>query len=162
MRVLFSGPAFVAKQLSLPPLPPGYHHLDIEMAGRTASALIISAPIKSYSDPAIRKSSGVFLPMYAAHSSESWGAGNLGDWQKLSEWVASLAGRVVSTLPLLAAFLDRPLCEPSPYSPASRLFWNEFYLDVPRVPEFSRCPAARQLVESPAFQEELRAFRSDR
>jgi 4-alpha-glucanotransferase len=28
----------------------------------------------------------------------------------------------------LAAFLDTPF-EPSPYSPASRLFWNEFYVD---------------------------------
>ena len=44
---------------------------------------------------------------------------------------------MVATLPLLAAFLDEPF-EPSPYSPASRLFWNEFYLNIERIPEFQR------------------------
>ena len=48
---------------------------------------------------------------------------------------------MVSTLPLLAAFLDKPF-EPSPYSPASRLFWNEFYIDPARVPEFAMLPAS--------------------
>jgi 4-alpha-glucanotransferase len=66
---------------------------------------------------------------------------------------------VAATLPLLAAFLDYPVCEPSPYSPASRLFWNEFYLDVPRVPEFSQCREAQALVRSKSFQTQLRAFR---
>jgi 4-alpha-glucanotransferase len=35
----------------------------------------------------------------------------------------------VATLPILAAFLDEP-CAFSPYAPASRLFWNELYLDL--------------------------------
>lgn len=160
-RGVYSGP-FVAKQLPVPASPHGYHHLEVEIAGRSASALIISAPIKSYSDLAINKSWGAFLPMYAAHSHESWGAGNFGDWQKLTDWIASLGGNVVSTLPLLAAFLDRPICESSPYSPASRLFWNEFYLDIPAIPEFSRCQAAQNLVRSNSFQQQLTHFRQSR
>ena len=36
---------------------------------------------------------------------------------------------MVATLPLLATFLD-DVSETSPYRPASRLLWNEFYLDV--------------------------------
>ncbi|HEY0250237.1 MAG TPA: 4-alpha-glucanotransferase, partial [Kofleriaceae bacterium] len=40
-------------------------------------------------------------------------------------------GAYVATLPILAAFLDEP-CAFSPYSPASRLFWNELYLDLAR------------------------------
>src|SRR5438093_703264 len=31
---------------------------------------------------------------------------------------------------------DEPF-DPSPYSPATRLFWNEFYIDLERVPEFA-------------------------
>jgi 4-alpha-glucanotransferase len=50
-------------------------------------------------------------------------------------------------LPLLATFLEEPF-EPSPYSPISRLFWNEFYLDPSRVPEFSGSQQARRLLES--------------
>ena len=42
---------------------------------------------------------------------------------------ARAAARYVATLPILAAFLDEP-CAFSPYSPASRLFWNELYLDL--------------------------------
>ena len=45
------------------------------------------------------------------------------------EWMYELGGSVAATLPLLGAFLDEPF-DPSPYSPASRLFWNEFYTDV--------------------------------
>jgi 4-alpha-glucanotransferase len=179
-RSRISGLSFVAKELSLPAislthhtscvtrpatrntatLPHGYHRLEIEIAGQTATALIISAPTKSYSDPTLQKSWGAFLPMYAAHSRESWGAGNFGDWQKLSEWIASLGGRVVSTLPLLATFLDHPVCEPSPYSPASRLFWSEFYLNISAIPELSRCKAAQRLLRSARFQRQLERFRA--
>src|SRR5262249_20899004 len=131
----------------------------IEIRNLAATTLIISAPLKSYADPALQKSWGAFLPMYAAHSQTSWGAGNFGNWQKFTEWIASLGGSVVSTLPLLAAFLDRPVCEPSPYSPASRLFWNEFYLDIPAIPELPRCRTAQKLIRSIPFQQQLARFR---
>src|SRR5262249_10939905 len=122
-------------------------------------SLIIAAPTQSYSPPGMRKTWGAFLPMYALHSRQSWGAGNLSDWARLSEWAAALGAAALATLPLTAAFLDHPLCEASPYSPASRLFWNEFYLDVTRVPEFSRCSAAQRMVGSAPFQRRLREFR---
>jgi 4-alpha-glucanotransferase len=178
-RTRTDGGSFVAKELSfaaasvvrhasrntghgtreLSHLPDGYHHLDIEIGGHSTTILIISAPIKSYADSTMEKSWGAFLPMYAAHSRESWGAGNFGDWRKFSDWIANLGGRVISTLPLLAAFLDRPVCEPSPYSPASRLFWNEFYLDILTIPEFALCGTAQKLVRSKSFQCELEHFR---
>ena len=97
--------------------------------------------------------------MYAAHSKASWGAGNLGDWQRLSDWAAPLGAKVLATLPLLAGFFDYPTCEPSPYSPVSRLFWNEFYLDVTHAPEFAHCPEVRRLVQSSEFQLRLEKFR---
>jgi 4-alpha-glucanotransferase len=151
-------------------LPHGYHHLHLEIGGHAVTTLIISSPLKSCgggrgwharlgSANTPQKPWGAFLPMYAAHTRESWGAGNLGDWQKLTQWIASFGGEVISTLPLLAAFLDRPVCEPSPYSPASRLFWNEFYLDIPAIPEFALCQSAQKLVRSAPFQQQLTHFR---
>ena len=40
---------------------------------------------------------------------------------------------VLATLPLYAAFLDEPF-DASPYAPASRLHWNEVYLDDAALP----------------------------
>jgi 4-alpha-glucanotransferase len=78
---------------------------------------------------------------------------------KMMNWVSGMGGALVSTLPLLAAFLLDPV-EPSPYSPVSRLFWNEFYIDPTRAPEFRRCAAARQLVSTAEFQASLAELRN--
>jgi 4-alpha-glucanotransferase len=153
------GERFATRELLLPPLPLGYHALEISAGARTHRALVLSALIQSYAEPHARKRWGAFLPMYAAHSQESWGAGNFSDWERFSGWLGLQGGQVAATLPLLAAFLDQPVCEPSPYSPVSRLFWNEFYLDIERVPEFALCREAQALVRSQAFQKNLRAFR---
>jgi 4-alpha-glucanotransferase len=151
----FSG---VVKEITLPALPFGYHALEIEIGKKRANTFVISAPTKSFSPRRVREW-GFFLPMYAAHSGQSWGAGNFSDWQRLSEFAGSLGAGVAASLPLLAAFFDQPVCEPSPYSPASRLFWNEFYLDIPAIPEFARCAAAKKLTQSAAFQNRLARFR---
>jgi 4-alpha-glucanotransferase len=153
------GEPFAATEFVLDPLPFGYHTLEISAGDLEYRTLILSAPMRSFAEPGAQKSWGVFLPMYAAHSKNSWGAGNVSDWEWLSRWIGSRGGSVAATLPLLAAFLDYPVCEPSPYSPASRLFWNEFYLDITRVPEFAQCREAQSLVRSKGFQAQLRAFR---
>src|SRR5690606_2003297 len=49
----------------------------------------------------------------------------------LLEWVVHHGGDTVLTLPLLATFLDEPL-EVSPYSPVSRLMWNELFATLDR------------------------------
>ncbi|HKI00369.1 MAG TPA: 4-alpha-glucanotransferase [Thermoanaerobaculia bacterium] len=151
------------RRLSLAePLPYGYHQLTIEYGGKSADTLVISAPSRCYDGEGRgedRPLWGVFLPLYALRTSRSWGAGDFSDLETLAEWTAGLGGGVVGTLPLLAAFLDEP-CEPSPYAPASRLFWNEIYLDPRRLPEFEDCPTARRLVESSEFQREVEALRA--
>lgn len=111
---------------TLEPLPAGYHTLRV---GREET-LIIAAPTKAYAPRT--KQWGVFAPLYAAHTRRSWGAGDLGDMLQYASWIDHHGGSVVATLPMLAALDD----EPSPYSPVSRLFWNEMYLDVTRLPEF--------------------------
>lgn len=111
-------------------LPFGYHTLHLHTGGKSYGTFVISAPAKAHAPR--RKTWGLFLPLYAAHTHRSWGAGDLGDLLQYAQFVDHFGGGVVATLPMLAAFDD----EPSPYSPVSRLFWNELYLDVTRVPEF--------------------------
>ena len=87
------------------------------------------------------------------------GAGDFSDLEKLVEWTAERGGGLISTLPFLAAFLDEPF-DPSPYAPASRLFWNELYVDPTRTPEWRNSPKARKIFESSRFTRDLEALRS--
>ncbi|MFP5284543.1 MAG: 4-alpha-glucanotransferase, partial [Thermoanaerobaculia bacterium] len=143
-------------------LPMGYHHLRVEHEGRSGEALVISAPTRAYTGDGGDGQPlwGVFLPLYALHTRESWGAGDFSDLERLAEWTAGLGGGVVATLPMLAQFLDEPF-EPSPYAPASRLFWNELYLDPLRVPELETCAEAKRILESTEFRREVEALRKD-
>jgi 4-alpha-glucanotransferase len=102
---------------------------------------------------------GVFMPLYALYSQDSWGIGDLSDLQRLASWTAALGGHVVATLPLLSTFLDHPY-DPSPYAPASRLFWNEIFIDVSRVPEFERYDVAHAPLRAPGIQAEISALRA--
>lgn len=136
-------------------LPFGYHRLHVDDGSSTHESLIISAPEKAYAPPVTLRDWGVFAPLYGLRSDNSWGTGDFGDLRRLLDWTASLGGSVVATLPLLAAFTGRPTSI-SPYSPASRFFWNEMYIDVSAVPELADSDEARDIVSSPAFQKEIR------
>ena len=160
--VEIDGTRYVTRSLRIPPLPFGYHQLELELRGRVQRTLLISAPVQSYSPPEAEKSWGVFLPMYAAHSERSWGGGNFSDWARLSRFTGALGGRFTGTLPVLSTFLERPFFSPSPYAPVSRIFWNEFYVDVERVPELETNQRAQKLIRSSAFQEQLQRFRRNR
>jgi 4-alpha-glucanotransferase len=161
---MIEGERYVVKTVDLPGgVPWGYHRLTVEIRGNATETLVITAPRKAFTPPedAGNRTWGVFLPLYALNSRRSLGSGDLSDLSAFMEWVSGMGGKVAGTLPLLAAFLSEPF-HPSPYSPASRLFWNEFYLDVARVPEFAACPPARELLSSPAFREEVDALRASR
>jgi len=153
------GSSHPGRRLLLPePLPFGYHLLSVEHGGRSAESLVISAPGRCYPGDG-KRIWGVFLPLYALRTARSWGTGDFSDLETLAEWTAGLGGGVVATLPMLAAFLDEP-CDPSPYAPASRLFWNELYVDPRRLPEMDDCLPARRLVESPEFLREVETLRA--
>ena len=157
---------YVLKNVALPgQLPCGYHRLSIDLPGGPAEALIISAPAKAF-EPASGSGSkgkpwGLFLPLYALWSERSWGSGDFSDLETLLRWTNELGGTAVAILPVLATFLTEPF-DPSPYAPASRLFWNEFYLDVARVPEVAQCQSARALLASAEVQKEIADFRQSR
>ncbi|MGE3312184.1 MAG: 4-alpha-glucanotransferase [Limisphaerales bacterium] len=141
-------------------LPPGYHRLVAEAGGGCWATEVFCAPERCFAGQGRRRRWGVFAPLYAIHSERSWGGGDLGDLDDFIRWVGDEGGGMVGTLPLLPAFLDRP-CEPSPYSPVSRLFWNEFYLDIERIPELATCPAARRLLADESFTAKLTRLRRD-
>jgi len=156
------GTRHVVKQMRLPDgLPLGYHRLTVELRGRQEESLVISAPVKAYgSSTGLRERQwGVFIPLYALHSQRSWGAGDYSDLIELTEWTADMRGQVIATLPLLPTFVDN-ISGPSPYLPVSRLLWNEFFLDINRVPELQDCPPAQALLKSAPFRDDIGVLRN--
>jgi len=120
------GTKFITTRLPLPSLPHGYHRLSVSVGGAHYESLIVRAPTRSFRDPTATKRWGLFTPIYALHSRDSDGIGNFSDLDKLMRLTRDHGGAFVSTLPFLATFPD----EPSPYSPVSRLFWNELFINT--------------------------------
>lgn len=148
------GRTFCSVRCEIPEvLPAGYYELVAECGEWLRRAVVISAPPRAH-NPADSLARGVYVPLYAIHSHGSLGAGNLSDLQRLIELLAERGGNIVGILPILASFLDDP-CEPSPYAPVSRRLWNEFFVDVTRVPEFSSVIGARDTLAPTASIEDL-------
>lgn len=145
-----AGERHVLKRLRVPKgMPWGYHRLRASHRGKDWDSLLIAAPLEAYGLPEGEKIWGTFLPIYALRG-EGWGVGDFSDMGRLIEWTYAQGGKIVGTLPFLAAFLDRHF-DPSPYSPASRLFWNEIFIDVDRAAEFAFCPPADEMTGAAGF-----------
>lgn len=142
---------FVTRRVEVPvQLAYGYHRMTIEIASIKGEALVIAAPNRAFTANASRRDWGCFLPLYSLKSDRNWGAGDFTDYKRLAKWMAGMGGSVLGSLPLLAAYLDHPF-EPSPYSPCSRLAWNEFYIDLGDIPELEHSPQASELAKSSAL-----------
>jgi 4-alpha-glucanotransferase len=117
-------------------LSPGAHTATL-VGGAVdgATATILAAP-RRLPAPTQRRW-GVFAPVYGLH--DAAGAADLGALARLADWAAEAGAAVVGTLPLLATFLGEP-CDPSPYSPVSRRWWNDLYVDLAAVPELAGEP----------------------
>ncbi|HEX2120656.1 MAG TPA: 4-alpha-glucanotransferase, partial [Thermoanaerobaculia bacterium] len=92
-------------------IPHGYHDID--------GTFVICAPRRAH--PLGGRTWGLFVPLYATREDAT-----LRDLDAWRSWVQELGGGAIATLPLLAAMPE----ERSPYSPDSRLFWNDRYLDT--------------------------------
>ena len=108
-------------------LPFGYHRLEVEVGDSTHRSLIIAAPSKAYQPKG--RMWGLFIPLYALHSKRSWGAGTYTDLLELVKWASRVGDSFVGTTPLLPFNPSTPF-DPSPYSPSTRLFWSDFYVDL--------------------------------
>jgi 4-alpha-glucanotransferase len=161
-RSCVAGRDYLALRAPLPDVPAGYHELHLTISGGGTGgearfeALLISAPRRAASWAAVvgERGWGLFAPLYSLWERGGRDRGSadsptFGLLDRLAERVADRGGAVVGTLPLLAAFLDDPY-EPSPYSPVSRLFWNELYVAPPDWPEPEPGAAA-----PPAYRDRL-------
>ena len=129
-RIEADGETFVERRYRIAlDLPAGYHGLRLE--GDERESLLLAAPVRVHAGAAAieqNRAWGVFMPVHAMRrTGAAKPIGDLDDLAALADWVAERGGHVVATLPMLAGSPD----EPSPYSPISRLFWNEVFLAVP-------------------------------
>ncbi len=127
-----------------PDVPVGCHDLRI---GDDAATLVIAPPTMPRAAD-LDGRAGLFVPAYALWT-DADPLPSFGHLADLAARLPDLGLDVLSTLPLYAAFLDDPF-DPSPYSPMSRLHWNEVYLDDASLPAAARPPADR-LVDWPTL-----------
>ena len=134
-----SGGGRLDTSLTLPDLPLGYHRVRLEMAGRTASAHLIVAPLRAFPvDEVIGEHRvwGVLTQLYGLRGTGDDGHGRLTHLDALSDRVGALGGAFVGVNPLHARFpADAGLV--SPYNPSSRRFYDPLYADLYRLPELA-------------------------
>jgi len=146
------------------PLPTGYHRFSLERAGAAVGPVmnLIIVPTRCYESTELAGRARVWGPalqLYAMRSGRNWGIGDFTDLRNVVELMSRSDAGVVGLNPLHALFPHNP-GHISPYSPSSRVALNPLYVDVEAIPEFAQCPEARDLVEAPRFQAQLRALRS--
>jgi len=144
------------RRFRLPAVPDGYHRLKVEGRGVEAEALVVAAPARCPQPP---RGWGVLAPLNALRTATDWGVATFRDLGEVGGWVGELGGSFVGTLPVFAALLEGPSADPSPYRPASRLAWNELYLDVESLPELETCAEARRLLGSAGWKRDRERLR---
>ena len=154
-----AGPHWLARRIERPgPLPVGRHTLEVRHGDDVSRATVLVAPSRVVAPGPGERTWGLFAPVYSLRDGHAAGP-HVGHLAALGEWLASLGGRVVATLPLLATYLDRPF-DPSPYAPVSRRFWNELWLDLDRLGELAAAPEVEALLASPAVRHEIAELRA--
>ncbi|AEV88461.1 4-alpha-glucanotransferase [Actinoplanes sp. SE50] len=106
-------------------LPLGWHRL-----GDRTTVVVVPAEL-----PKAPVTWGWMLQLYALHSAESWGIGDLGD---LRAFVSQCGDAGLVLLNPLHAITPVPPVPASPYSPSSRRFANSLYLRIADTREYQR------------------------
>jgi 4-alpha-glucanotransferase len=156
------GRTLVRRALVLPRhLPLGYHRLELAGAGVAASMTLIVAPARCYLPPELEggRAWALTTQLYALRSARNWGMGDFTDLAALGTGAARHGASALGVNPLHALFPAEPR-HISPYSPSSRLFLNEFYIDVEAVPDFAESAAARAAAADPELRRRLEAARA--
>ncbi|MGQ0812437.1 MAG: 4-alpha-glucanotransferase [Nitrospiraceae bacterium] len=151
-------------------LPIGYYHYTVSGDGPLAltprRVRLIVAPLHCYVPSQFgegRRYWGVALQLYSVRSQSNWGVGDFSDLRRILDWAATELGAGIVGLNPLHALKNMSPHHISPYSPNSRLYLNEIYIDVERLPEFHASEDARRLLNDPEFQLKLNGCKkSDR
>ncbi len=119
-------------QLEVGTLPVGYHEAEIVCGDVAARTHLLIAPKERFGAQPKARRLGLFAPLYAVRSTRDYGVGDFTDLGRLMHWAGEQGIDFVGTLPLSAGNYQEEF-QTSPYSPVSRLFWNELYLDVDKL-----------------------------
>ena len=120
-------------------LPLGWHRLVT--ADQDVTLVVVPTEL-----PEPPETWGWMLQLYALHSAESWGMGDLGDLRSFVE--GSRGAGLVLLNPLHAITPTLPV-PASPYSPSSRRFANPLYLRVADTAAYRRAdPPLREQVDA--------------
>jgi len=146
----------------------GYHWLEIGDSGDRQAVLslfgqmrLIVAPSSCYLPSGLREKERVWGPsiqLYAVSSGRNWGIGDFTDLGTMVMWCANVGAGILGINPLNNLFPTQPE-HTSPYSPSSRFYLNDLYIDVEAVADFHESENAKQKVQNPEFQARLAALR---
>lgn len=128
--------------LTLPELPLGRHRVELRIGPSRGQTWLLCAPERAF--PSRGRSFGIFAPTYGVRA-HGQGSGTYSDLTALLNFASHHQAGFVGTLPLLPVYLQGHH-DPSPYAPISRLFWNEFYLDLPALAAAQGCDSAADLI----------------
>ena len=147
----------------------GYYNLTVQakglVGGRVGSMRVIVAPRQCYAPPSLEAHQrlwGLALQLYSLSSNRNWGCGDFTDLGRIVEWAGKELGAGIIGLNPLHALRNTSPYHISPYAPYNRLYLNELYIDLERLPEFYSSEKAQQLFHAPEFQAKLQALRVSR
>ena len=147
----------------------GYYSLTVRaeglVGGTVGTMRIIVAPRQCYVPPSLEANQrlwGLALQLYSLSSNRNWGCGDFTDLGRIVEWAGKGLGAGVIGLNPLHALRNTAPYHISPYAPFSRLYLNELYIDLERLPEFFGSEEAQQQFRAPEFQSRLQAQRESR
>jgi len=164
---VIKGRRFIRVALAFPQeLPLGYYAVRAQAkAGGTHTETmcrLIVAPERCYVPEKLQHGArwwGIALQLYSLRSDRNWGIGDFGDLATIVEWAGKHMGAAVIGLNPLHALKNSKPYHVSPYSPASRLYLNDLYIDVEQVAEYRTAPEVRSRLADSTFLAQIEAAR---
>ena len=140
----------------------GYHQVELQQDGISCTQSLIITPGHCYRPAAFseKKQWGIALQLYGLRSAKNWGIGDFTDLAQTLRYLAAVGADFVGLNPIHALYPAMPE-NASPYSPSSRRWLNISYIDVTAMPGFAQCKRTAALVQSPDFNRQLAAQRSN-
>lgn len=164
---VISGRRYIRLVFALPQdLLLGYYEVKAWAQGGNASGeakfRLIVAPDRCHIPDVLQRGTrlwGFALQLYSLRSDRNWGIGDFQDLATVVEWAGKQLGAGVIGLNPLHALKNSKPYHISPYSPNSRLFLNDLYIDVEQVAECKTAAEVRKRLADPSFRAQLDAAR---